>query len=182
MIYIEYIKIVINDFKTPILYLIQAVFISATFLVVVLFFYKLINIKINYKYINSKRKMVSLMLFISYGFVVAQTAFFSREAGSRKKISLLLFETWGDTFRMHSYFIENIIMFIPLGIFLPILFYKMRRCQYCVFTGFLCSGTIEIAQFISQRGFLQVDDIFTNTIGTLIGWMTWRVWRRIRKK
>ena len=37
--------------------------------------------------------LVSLMLFINYGFVVAQTAFFSREAGSRKKISLLLFET-----------------------------------------------------------------------------------------
>lgn len=53
------------------------------------------NVHQCYKYINSKRKMVlvSLMLFISYGFVVAQTAFFSREAGSRKKISLLLFET-----------------------------------------------------------------------------------------
>ena len=33
------------------------------------------------------------MLFISYVFVVSQTAFFSREEGSRKKISLLLFET-----------------------------------------------------------------------------------------
>ena len=30
VIYIEYIKIVINDFKTPIPYLIQAMFISAT--------------------------------------------------------------------------------------------------------------------------------------------------------
>lgn len=35
MIYIEYIKIVINDFKTPIPYLIQAMFISATSILIV---------------------------------------------------------------------------------------------------------------------------------------------------
>lgn len=170
---IEYVKMIINDFKTPIFYLIQAGFISSAFLVLIMSFYRLNNIKINCKYINN-RTIVSWVIFISYVLVVAQTAFFSREPGSRKKVSLVLFETWGNTFRMHSYFIENIIMFIPLGIFLPILFYKMRRWQYCMFTGFLCSSMIEIAQFVTQRGFLQMDDILTNTIGTLIGWATWR--------
>lgn len=35
VIYIEYIKIVINDFKTPIPYLIQVMFISATSILIV---------------------------------------------------------------------------------------------------------------------------------------------------
>ena len=49
---------------------------------------------------------------------------FSREAGSRKEISLVLFETWGHSFHMHAMFIENIIMFIPFGVLLPIVLNK----------------------------------------------------------
>ena len=37
-----------------------------------------------------------------------QTAFFSREPGSRKQIDLNLFGTWGETPVAHAYFIENI--------------------------------------------------------------------------
>ena len=43
-----------------------------------------------------------------------------QEKGSRKEISLVLFETWGHSFHMHAMFIENIIMFIPFGVLLPI--------------------------------------------------------------
>lgn len=99
---------------------------------------------------------------------------FSREPGSRVQVSLRLFETWGHTFHMHAFFIENIIMFIPLGVFLPILFARSRRMWLCVFIGFFGSCVIEIAQFFTQRGYFQVDDVFTNSVGTLIGWMVWR--------
>lgn len=44
---------------------------------------------------------------------------FSRESGSRKQISLILFETWGHSVQAHAYFIENIFMFIPFGILAP---------------------------------------------------------------
>lgn len=36
-----------------------------------------------------------------------QTAFFSREPGSRQQIDLNLFGTWGQTAIAHAYFIEN---------------------------------------------------------------------------
>ena len=101
----------------------------------------------------NKKYRIAWLLFIAYIIVTFQTVFFSREAGSRKEISLVLFETWGHSFHMHAMFIENIIMFI----------------------GFLCSCGIEITQHITQRGYLQLDDVVTNTVGMFIGWAIWKI-------
>ena len=114
-------------------------------------------------------------LFLCYGLVLIQTAFFSREPGSRKQISLILFETWGHSVQSHAYVIENIFMFIPFGIMMPILFKRMKKMCWCVFTGFLVSCTIEISQLITQRGYMQIDDVLTNTAGAMAGWLLWRI-------
>ena len=58
---------------------------------------------------------------------------------------------------MHAMFIENIIMFIPFGVLLPIVFKQVRSGWKCVLIGFLCSCGIEITQHITQRGYLQLD-------------------------
>ena len=31
-----------------------------------------------------------------------------------------------------------------------------------------------MAQFVTRRGYLQLDDVITNTVGALIGWIIWR--------
>ena len=82
---------------------------------------------------------------------------------------------------MHAMFVENIIMFIPLGVLLPILFRKFRNGWVCVLTGFICSCSIEILQHITQTGYLQLDDVVTNTTGTLLGWLAWKAEKRIIK-
>ena len=41
--------------------------------------------------------------------------------------------------------------------------------------GFLCSCGIEITQHITQRGYLQLDDVVTNTVGMFIGWAIWKI-------
>ena len=46
----------------------------------------------------NKKYRIAWILFIAYIIVTFQTVFFSREAGSRKEISLVLFETWGHSF------------------------------------------------------------------------------------
>ena len=48
-------------------------------------------------------------------------------------------------------------------------------------TGFICSCSIEIVQHITQTGYLQLDDVVTNTMGTLLGWFIWRAWKVDRK-
>lgn len=119
-------------------------------------------------------KKVSFTIFLAYVMVIFYTAFLSREPGSRKSISLVLFETWGYTFHMHAMFIENIIMFIPFGILIPTLFRKFRNAQVCMLVGFIFSCSIEVLQHITQTGYLQLDDVVTNTIGTLLGCLVWK--------
>lgn len=71
--------------------------------------------------------------------------------------------------------IENIIMFIPFGLLAPMVFKRMRKVRFCVFIGFLCSCGIELSQLITQRGYCQLDDVVTNTVGMLVGWGIWKM-------
>ena len=88
-------------------------------------------------------------------------------------MDLRLFGTWGETPIAHAYFIENIIMFIPFGILMSMVFKRMQKMRYCVLAGFLFSCIIEISQLITQRGFCQLDDVVTNTVGAFVGRIIW---------
>ena len=63
----------------------------------------------------------------------------------------------------------NIIMFIPLGFFLPICFRKADNIKKIALIGFLVSLSIEIIQLITTLGFFEIDDMFHNTLGTMLG-------------
>ena len=70
---------------------------------------------------------------------------------------------------------KYIIMFIPFGLLAPMVFKRMRKVRFCVFIGFLCSCGIELSQLITQRGYCQLDDVVTNTVGMLVGWGIWKM-------
>lgn len=78
-----------------------------------------------------KKKYIWMLLLI-YAIVFINVGFFSREPGTRTGVSLILFETWGNSMIDHAYFIENIIMFIPYGVLIPIVFKKFQRVWMCV--------------------------------------------------
>ena len=52
---------------------------------------------------------------IAYILLMSMVTFFPREPGSRVGGDLQLFSTWGASTQAKAYVIENIIMFIPLG-------------------------------------------------------------------
>lgn len=62
----------------------------------------------------------------------------------------------------------NILLFVPFGMMLPVLFPRMRRI-FVVPLGFLGSVCIEGFQYITHLGMADVDDLINNTIGTLLG-------------
>ena len=156
-----------SDFKQPLSYILPALLLTAAGVLL-------------YKLCRRKAKISpSSILLIIYMEILIQTAFLSREPGSRKGIDLNLFETWGQNAVSHAYFIENIIMLIPFGVLAPIVLKQMRKIRFCVLTGFLLSCGIEISQLITQRGYCQLDDVVTNTAGTLIGWVIWKGFDKI---
>lgn len=72
----------------------------------------------------------------------------------------------------------NVILFFPLGVFLPLLWQDFRSPWKSILVGFLTSLTVELLQIFTYRA-TDVNDLITNTAGTLIGfcfgWLLCRI-------
>jgi len=76
----------------------------------------------------------------------------------------------------------NVILFFPLGFFLPLLYKKYNRISSVALTGFLFSLAIEIIQMFG-RGATDVNDLITNTVGTCLGYFIYKLLSKpIRKE
>ena len=64
----------------------------------------------------------------------------------------------------------NIALFVPLGIVLPLLARVFRKWYLMLAAGFGMTLLIEIAQLVTARGIFDIDDLVTNTVGTMLGW------------
>ncbi len=64
----------------------------------------------------------------------------------------------------------NIIMFVPLGILLPMVSDKARMWYRTALVGLMLSIAIEFTQLFTSRGFFEIDDMILNTLGTVIGY------------
>lgn len=63
----------------------------------------------------------------------------------------------------------NILLFVPFGFFLPILWDKFRNIKNIALMGFIVTSLIEISQIFTFRT-SDINDIITNTVGTIIGY------------
>lgn len=127
--------------------------------------------------------VMSETLFFTYLAVMLVITFLSRESGNHKGIDLELFSTWGINDRNNAFVIENILLFVPYGIFSPLAFRYAEKFWGCFTVGALTSILIEFAQLLTGRGYFQIDDILTNIIGTVVGYLLYFLfWGRRRRK
>lgn len=64
----------------------------------------------------------------------------------------------------------NIALFIPLGYFLPSIFESTRHPYlWALFAALLVSASVELTQFLTYRGMLDVDDLISNVCGAAVG-------------
>ena len=76
--------------------------------------------------------------------------------------------------------IGNLLMLMPTGFLIPsIARNKTLRWYHVAFTALFFSIFIEITQYITGRGLMEFDDVFNNTVGSLIGFAVYCV---IKKK
>jgi glycopeptide antibiotics resistance protein len=71
--------------------------------------------------------------------------------------------------------VGNIIVFIPWGACLPILFEKIKSLIGTLKGTLLFVIAIEVAQLITTLGSFDVDDIILNTLGAIIGYLIYKV-------
>ncbi|WP_078552199.1 VanZ family protein [Bacillus alkalicellulosilyticus] len=65
----------------------------------------------------------------------------------------------------------NVLIFIPLGVFLAIIFNKLNTMSKVVVCTLMISFSIEFLQFTLRVGQFDIDDIILNTLGSVIGYL-----------
>lgn len=89
----------------------------------------------------------------------------------------VLFETYREVFinlNINCFiinFLGNIIMFMPIGFFIPLLWEIPDK--KIIIVGFLFSLFIEVCQLFLNRG-TDVDDLILNTLGTILGLLVYK--------
>lgn len=74
--------------------------------------------------------------------------------------------------------ILNIIMFMPLGFLLPLLWKEYRTPGRVGVTAFFLSFGIELCQLLNRR-VSDINDLMMNTLGAFLGWGIWLCFSRI---
>lgn len=142
-------------------------------------------------------KAVMKLLFIIYMCVLVYVVFFAEAMGRTpqdgyvynltplKEIKRFMKYIWdndalGRVARLNIF--GNIIAFIPFGIYLPYTSEsKLGFISTFLYT-FSLSLTIELVQLITKVGSCDVDDIILNTLGGVIGYILWYIYKKLRKK
>jgi glycopeptide antibiotics resistance protein len=101
-----------------------------------------------------------------------------------RSANLIPFKTvWDYIIRHESYNAEiifinlaaNIIVFIPLGFFLPLLIKSFRKISIITALSFVIVLLAESLQYILNVGIFDVDDLILNTLGSMLGYMIFTV-------
>jgi len=90
------------------------------------------------------------------------------------EINLIPFYWMTDGIRPY---IENILLFIPLGFMHPLIWKRYEVLWRTLLTGLTFSLIIELSQLFNQR-ITDIDDLLMNTLGTFVGWVIFRLLKK----
>lgn len=76
----------------------------------------------------------------------------------------------------------NIVIFMPFGFLVPILGRKKRNFWFTSLLSFALSLAEECIQLVTRTGCFDVDDIFLNTIGGMLGYLVYALVQRKRDR
>ena len=123
-------------------------------------------------------KAVCALLLVGWAAVTVFVTLLRSEPNefAARQCNLQLFLAWREAYQRFTLQIWlnvllNITLFVPLGFLLPLLLSKLFRKWYAALgAGFGVSLLIELTQLFTGRGMCDVDDLFTNTLGAMLGW------------
>lgn len=152
----------------------------------------LVGYKIIYKKVMKgtktikKGRMILYAITLCYAVIVLGAVFLNR-GGVYGVLNLHLFSSYKEAYHkmemsLFRNIILNILLFAPLGFLLPIYSDKLKKIYKAVPIGFLVAIIIETLQYITKLGIFEIDDIFNNTLGTLIGYCIFMTYNCLRKK
>lgn len=150
---------------------------------------KRMNLKNTRNKFNSLLYFISCILFSGYIIFLLWRVFFYaygqhyRSVSKIIKYNLIPFKTITNYIIGYSRYpfnvwffnlFGNVMAFIPLGFFVPIVFYKVKEIKHIIIIAIIVSSIIEVLQFITKLGSLDIDDIILNTLGAALGYVLYK--------
>ena len=74
--------------------------------------------------------------------------------------------------------VGNVVMFVPLGFFLPKVSARQRKLWRTMLTTALLMILVEMVQLFSLRGSCDVDDVILNVLGAVIGYGIYKIFEK----
>lgn len=68
----------------------------------------------------------------------------------------------------------NLIMFLPMGIYLPYYLKKINRVGRFTVSMIILLFVIEATQLVTRKGSFDIDDFILNIVGALVGFGIWK--------
>ena len=137
---------------------------------------------------NDRHRKVAVGIFVLYIILLLYFLFFSENLGRTgrieyrynfvpfKEIKRFLFNV--KILGLKNVIINlggNIVMFMPLGYFLPRIAKYKKGIVYTTFECFEFSFLVEIFQLYTKKGCCDVDDIILNTLGGFLGYIVYYI-------
>jgi glycopeptide antibiotics resistance protein len=140
------------------------------------------------------KKNLLYILFLSYFLMLMIVSFLGIDIYRLRtpiiegiKSNLVPFKTLsGFVFRFDHYNFDTwfyntfgpFIIFIPLGFLLPYVFLNLKTLKITLCFSFLLSICIEVMQFVTKLGVLDIDDIILNSGGAAFGFFIFKKYNK----
>lgn len=141
-------------------------------------------------------KRIGVILFLFYIIALFYFMFFSEKYGRtieerEYSYNLVLFKEIGRFIKyrhtlgnvaVFTNLVGNVAAFVPFGFILPVINKKRRSFFLISLLTFELSLLIELTQLVLKVGIFDVDDLFMNTIGGMVGYLVFWIANQYRRK
>lgn len=131
---------------------------------------------------NCVKKLLWIFSLVAYIYIVIGITILSRSESGTWGASFELFRTFRNTFSARKQIYENVLMFVPYAVLLYGLARPFRKWWIALLMGAGSSLLIEVMQWVTRTGYFEVDDILTNTVGMVLGYLIYRIVEKVYKR
>ena len=156
------------------------IIIGIEFLLIALYFFYYRERQSDHQKQLPLKQLLLGAIFIGYIVFVLELTVIGRGTSHYMQMNLQPFSGYIDAWKKYSLrdlqnCLFNILMFVPLGMFLPLLIAKFKEFKWLLLVVVGATMSIETYQTLSGAGIFEVDDLINNSLGGIIGYQLYRL-------
>ncbi|MDE6434822.1 MAG: VanZ family protein [Lachnospiraceae bacterium] len=123
----------------------------------------------------------AVYIFGVFHFTGAGTIFHIKQYGLEYNVETINLMPFSDANMDKVGYGLNVVLFVPLGFLLPLIWSNLNKIKYACTAGILLSLLVELSQLLNIRS-TDIDDLILNSAGAMLGFLMFRLYSRITKR